>query len=104
MVTNSWRTAVCCACVSVVQTVIGLIRRGRVSCGSADLASGDRIVIGGVSFPTTRHQQIFLQELLQRFDRNGKGVEGGGIIFQIGRGDGDMSFHSGTNPDGTATT
>lgn len=41
---------------------------------------------------------------MQRFQRNGKGIQGRGIIFQRGCGDGDMSFYGGANPDNATTT
>ena len=60
--------------------------------------------MGGISIPGTCYQQKLLEQLLQRFERNGKGIQGRGIIFQIGCGDGDMPFHGGANPDNATTT
>ena len=60
--------------------------------------------MGGISIPGTCYQQKLLEQLLQRCERNGKGIQGRGIIFQIGCGDGDMPFHGGANPDNATTT
>jgi hypothetical protein len=60
--------------------------------------------MGGISIPGTYYQQKLLEQLLQRFERNGKGIQGRGIIFQIGCGDGNMPFHGGTNPDNATPT
>src|SRR6266516_3866049 len=79
MVTQTWRTVVCCTGVSVIHTAMA-----------------------GISFPTTSHQQILLQELSQRFNRNGKGELGCRVIFQVGCCNGYMALNSGANPHDTA--
>jgi hypothetical protein len=60
--------------------------------------------MGGISIPGTCYQQKLLEQLLQRFERNGKGIQGRGIIFQSGCGDGDMPFYGGANPEDATTT
>ncbi len=60
--------------------------------------------MGGISIPGTCYQQKLLEQLLQRFERNGKRIQGRGIIFQIGCGDGNVPFHCGANPDNATTT
>src|SRR5947208_5557843 len=60
--------------------------------------------MGGISIPGTCYQQQLLEQVLQRCERNGKGIQGRGIIFQIGCGDGNMPFHGGANPDNATTT
>ena len=60
--------------------------------------------MGGISIPGTCCQQKLLEQLLQRFERNGKRVQRCGIIFEVGCYDGNMSFHGGANPEDATTT
>ena len=45
-----------------------------------------------------------IQELSERIERNGKGVERRGIKFQMGRRDWHMSLNGGANPNNAAAT
>src|SRR6266567_6552797 len=90
--------------VSVVQTSIGWIVCGLLSSGCACAASGGCISMSEISIPGICYQQKLLEQLLQRFERNGKRIQGRGIIFQIGCGDGNMPFHCGANPEDATPT
>src|SRR5579875_2374313 len=96
----TWNTTVCCSLLSSTQSSLGWI--GEYWLGSAAPFRGGLCVIGGHAFLIAYHQQIFLQELSQSRDRNGKRIERRRIIFQIGRCHRHMPFNGGTNPDNAA--
>jgi len=75
-----------------------------LSSGGACAASGGCISMSGISIAGICYQQKLLEQLLQRFERNGKRVQRCGIIFEVGCGDGNMSFHGGANPEDATTT
>jgi hypothetical protein len=57
-----------------------------------------------ISIPGICYQQKLLEQLLQRFERNGKRVQSGGIIFEVGCCDGNVPFYGGANPEDATTT